>query len=183
MRDCSSAPPVGADPWRHVRRLGQALALCVLLLGLSGVAAQAATAPPRFSWPAFRHFWNVYCMPKCEFTNVETTEGGHLVLFASGVSLVTEETGMVVRAARVVFSNQPEQAHNGRLFLRLVDSAIRVGTFQWPQEQIQKVHEAFRTMTPDPVRYQWRTSRFVREQMANGAWVFSLSFVMEGSTD
>ena len=97
--------------------------------------------------------------------------------FARGVSVLVVERRSVVTEANVVFTNLPDQMASGQTFLKLIDSAIRIGTFQWPKEKIREVYETFRLMTPEPVTYQWRTSRFERSQNTAGVWLFTLRFV------
>ena len=49
--------------------------------------------------------------------------------FARGVSVLVVERRSVVTEANVVFTNLPDQMASGQTFLKLIDSAIRIGTF------------------------------------------------------
>ncbi len=155
--------------------------LVLIVLLCTGSGGTFGETAPRFSWGAFQRIWNTRALPGAEIRDAQAVEEGRLVSYAPSSNLVVLMKDNMVYGVRAEFADVPEQENGGRLFLKAVDSALKVGTYRWPEDRYKEVTEKFRIMTPDPVIYQWRTSRFFRVRQADNLWVFRLEFVEEGS--
>lgn len=164
-------------PCTHLKQYVPLLVVLVLLcMGAGGTFGESA---PRFSWGAFQRIWNTHAVLGAEINNAQPTAEGYLVSYGFSANLVILIRNDMVYGVRVEFAEEPGREEGGRLFLKAVDSALRVGMYRWPEERRKEVWEKFRIMTPEPVEYQWKTSRFARSRQAGNMWLFTLEFVAE----
>lgn len=150
------------------------LMLCCLTLWTQG--AQAG-APPSYSWGAFQRFWNTCALVGVEITNPEPLGEGYIISFGYSANMTIFQHKGYVIGIRIQFRDAPGLEAGGPKFLRAMQTAIRLGTYGWPEDRALEVRKAFAHMLPERRVYQWRNSRFTRVHYSTGDWEFLLDFV------
>jgi hypothetical protein len=148
---------------------------------------QAEPAPPTkapdFTWGAFQRFWNLRCLPGCEIQAAQSLDDRHVVQYGYTVSLVAHTKSGFVRVVAANFANPKDSRGGGQRWLKLVDSIIRIGTFNWPQARIAEVRERFMEISQQPAAYTWQISSFRRAYNPSVGWEFTLEFLPRPATD
>ena len=131
----------------------------------------------RYSMVAFQRQWNRYSpAPKANLPS--QNESGSFE-YGNGVSLriTAHKDRDVVTSARVRYDTRLDKGVGGQDFLLLVQTAINVGTFRWPQERINHVRQFFNFMSPQPRTYRYLHTSFTRMKDPSGMWEFAMNFV------
>ena len=133
---------------------------------------------PRYTLASFNRQWNVNSLnSKAHFNRVREVEGGYAAEYGDGVSLFIVMHKDTVSGARIRYEAAPDQGAGGPRFLLLVNTAINVGTFRWPQERIDQVRQIFSLMTPQTKTYRYLYTAFTRTYAQAGGWEFALEYV------
>ena len=138
---------------------------------------------PEFPWASFQRFWNVRCLPGCEIQDPQLVGGNYIVRYGYSVSLVVRMELNFVRSVTAIFTDPKGSQGGGQLWLKLVDSIIRVGVFRWPESRIEQVRERFMDISKIPVSYKWQTSSFRRSYDPATGWEFTLDMLRHTVTD
>lgn len=133
---------------------------------------------PRYTLESFKRQWNVNSFnPKGGLAAGQETPDGWFADYGDGVTLLILMRGDVVTGVRIRYEGRPEQGAGGPRFLLLMQTAINVGTFRWPQERIDEVRQGFSHMSPMPKDYRHMYSAFSRSYTPGPGWEFTLDFV------
>lgn len=132
---------------------------------------------PEFPWSSFQRFWNVRCLPGCEIQDPQYVGGRYIVAYGRSVSLVVAMERGIVRKVTALYADPRGSQGGGQIWLKLADSIIRVGTFRWPPDRIERVRERFVAITDRPADYKWQSSWFQRSRNQDGSWSFSIDFL------
>lgn len=163
---------------RMTCQLRRNFSLCLMFfLLLALVRSVAAADSLEYSWGAFQRSWNRMALPGVEIREPRRVGDGYLVLLSNSTSLNIFLNRGVVSGVRVNFRLPDDEEISGMRFLKGMRTAIRVGTYGWPQDKIQAVYKAFEVMLPERKEFTWHYSRFTRVQYPNGDWEFTLHFV------
>ena len=157
-------------------------AVCLMGVPEAQSALRKADAPfqdraPEFPWAAFQRFWNVRCLPGSEIQEPQYVGGKYVVQYGHAVSLVVRMERDIVRSVTAHFPNNKEIQGGGQRWLKLVDTIIRVGTYRWPEDRIERVRERFITISQSPAEYAWQNSKFRRSFNEDSGWEFTLDFL------
>lgn len=149
----------------------------MLFLMMPFMCSMAMADSLEYSWGAFQRSWNRMALPGVEIVEPRRVGEGYLVLLSKSTSLNIFLNRGVVSGVRVNFRLPDDEEISGMRFLKAMRTAIRVGTYGWPQDKIQAVYKAFEIMLPERKEFSWHYSRFTRIQHPNGDWEFTLDFV------
>ena len=133
---------------------------------------------PRFTWASFRFFWNKHTPPEITLNNPVRTEEGYLCEYGHTVSvlvLATKNDGVL--GARVRFLSGPGNDAGGPKFTRLVNHAIDVGTFRWPDDVIAQCREHFRYMGKANKNFRYQNTEFSLTYNEHKGWTFSMIYL------
>lgn len=158
------------------RRCCLSMLLCAFL---AGIPVQAfAASPPYFTWGAFQRFWNKMCSTGMEMEQFTATPIGFSVNYGRGVVINVALRGEQVWRLNLLFDSREEQG-GGPLFLRGVNTAIRLGAYGWPQERVDAAVAMFASITAEKRTYQWEATRFTRTGYENGMWEFVMEYLFQ----
>ena len=133
---------------------------------------------PRYTLESFKRQWTVHSPnPKAHFRTLTQAEGGYAVDYGDGVSLLIVMSKDTVTGVRVRYEAGPDQGAGGPHFLLLMQTAINVGTFRWPQDRIIQLRQIFSLMSPLPKSYRFLYTSFSRTYDQTGGWEFVMDFV------
>lgn len=152
--------------------------LAVILLGWWALPAAQAVEAPYFTWSAMQRFWNKQCPPGMDITSFSERAGGYVVNLRRGVVLEVVMTDLRVSGLRLLFDSRVEEG-GGPYFLLAAKALIKVGAYGWPQKQITEAYSNFETIFPQPRSYEWGSTRFKREGLASGMWVFNMEYLLD----
>jgi hypothetical protein len=141
------------------------------------------TKSPDFTWGAFQRFWNLRCLPGCEIENSQAAGDHYVVQYGYSVSMVARMESDYVRSLTASFSDPKGSQGGGQRWLKLVDSIIRIGVFNWPQARIAEVRKRFMEVSQQPAAYKWQISSFRRSYNPSVGWEFTLEFLPRVATD
>lgn len=147
----------------------------LLVLTSQGYAAEKILAP-RYNWVAFNRFWNVNCVSGCEIIFATDTDEGKTVIFADNVRMLLSFEKDYIRKVSIIYATQANY-RNGQLFVKLVESALKVGAYRWSEERKADLHKTMLPPSNRSVSYEWQTSNFSNNYIQNQGWEFSLEFV------
>jgi hypothetical protein len=130
----------------------------------------------RYVWASLRKYWDTNCIIGLEIKDFSRTQDGYIVRYPQGVRMEVTQQGRYI--TKICGRFKPDENYGGgRIFLNLVDSMIKVGTFRWPTDKVEEVKETFSVMTKSPVEYKWRASHFTLNQSSFTGWEFTLYFL------
>ncbi len=154
----------------------------LILVGILSITVVFSTATfaaeykPRFTWPAFRMFWNKYSLKGSEIQTFSYQNKKYIVPFGPSTQLVVHMDEEIIESveARFVYATAPNSS--GKAFKALHDSVLRVGTFRWPQEHLEAIQKRFDGIKPAPISYRYSTSYFERA-LEGEVWRIVLRFM------
>lgn len=133
---------------------------------------------PRYTLESFKRQWNVNSLnSKARLATLFEAEGGYTADYGDGVSVFIAMHRDTVTGARIRYEDGPENAAGGPRFLLLVNTAINVGTFRWPQERINQVRQIFGFISPQSKSYRYLYTSFTRAYVQSEGWEFALEYV------
>ena len=133
---------------------------------------------PRYTLESFRRQWTVHSPnPKAHFRTLTQVEGGYAFDYGDGVSLFIAMSKDTVTGVRVRYEAGADQGAGGPHFLLLMQTAINVGTFRWPQERIIQLRQIFNLMSPLPKSYRYLYTSFTRTYDQGRGWEFVMDYV------
>lgn len=133
---------------------------------------------PRYTLEAFKRTWSINVPnPKAGLVQGRETNKGWLVEYGDGLTLLMPMTEGTVTGVHIRYEAGPDQGAGGPRFLLLMNTAINVGTFRWPQARIDQVRHTFNHMSPLPKSYRYLYSSFKRTFTQGEGWEFMLDFV------
>lgn len=153
--------------------------LCLFFAAASSYALASGPTGPRYTWGAFVHFWNKGIMEKFQIANPVSTKDGYVVEYGYTTTMQFTLDWGAVQSFCIHFVGGGENDAGGFAFRHLVDRAITVGTFRWPEENIEKVKSTFKVFSKDAKAYQYNATSFEYMYSPQTGWQFCTKFVPE----
>ena len=147
------------------------------LLGVPDIAQTGGPTGPRFTWAAFQRFWDKGASPLVHLKSPEKVTGGYLIDYGHTTTLRILVEDERVTGVSVRFVGGRNNDAGGPQFLRLMQQAINVGTYRWPEDKIQEVRDYYAVMSPDPREFRYQSSLFYRQYVEGQGWEFRFDYV------
>ena len=159
-------------------RLAVIVSLVALMVVLIVKTGGDEDRGPRYTLEAFKRHWTVHSPnPKSHFSTPSEVEGGYAVDYGDGVSLFIIMHKDTVMGVRIRYDTSQDRGMGGPRFLLLMQTAINVGVFRWPQERIEQVRHVFAHISPQPKTYRYHYTSFTRTHERADRWEFAMEFV------
>lgn len=158
-----------------------ALSLPVFLLALSHIPSSQAFASgstgPRYTWASFGYGWNRNAPEKIQLTQTQPIAEGYVADFGFTNTLTIYVDSSVVTGTCARFIGGGENDAGGNTFRHLIANSINMGSFRWPQEQLNEVRAAFQIISMQPKEYTYNTTRFTFDYNPASGWEFCMTYL------
>lgn len=150
--------------------------LLALLLIATPLLAGGPTGG-RSTWASFSYSWNKNTQPALQLTKAVPTDYGYSVDYGYTTSLevLLENGGVSGTCARFVGGGENDAG--GRVFMLLITKSMEVGTFRWPQAQVEEAREAFKLMRKERREYRYHSTEFVYDYSPQNGWEFCMTYL------
>lgn len=154
------------------------LVFLLLLLQITGSQAFASgSTGPRYTWASFGYGWNRSAPEKLQLTKPQPIAEGYVADFGFTNTLTIYVDDSVVTGTCARFIGGGENDAGGRTFRHLIANSINVGSFRWPQEQLDEVRAAFQIISMQPKEYTYNTTRFTFDYDPASGWEFCMTYL------
>lgn len=154
--------------------------LLLILLALAGYGVTQLSTPveqgPYVTWAAMQRLWNKMAPKGVDIVQVEPAAGGYLVIFAPGLVMNVVMKGDQVHSLRLQYDSTNDPVGAGQLFLRGATTALRVGSYSWPQALRDEAESVFASITPQKIGYSHAATHFTRQAFPTGVWEFLMEY-------
>lgn len=161
--------------WRTLLRRSL-LCLLTLLLAATPLLASGPTGA-RYTWASFSYSWNKNAQPQVQLTKAVPTSYGYSVDYGHTTTLEVLMEHGAVHSTCAHFVGGGENDAGGRVFMLLMAKSMEVGTFRWPQSQVDEVKEAFKIMRKERREYRYNTTEFVYDYSPESGWEFCMTYL------
>lgn len=154
------------------------LCLLTLLFTATPLLAGGPTGG-RYTWASFSYSWNKNTQPQLQLTQAVPTDYGYTVNYGFTTVLdVLMEKG-AVRGTCARFVGGGENDAGGRIFKLLMAKSMEIGSFHWPQAQLDEARETFQYMLKEHREYRYNTTEFVYNYSPKTGWEFCMTYLPE----
>lgn len=151
----------------------------LLLLALVTSTQALASGPtgPRYTYASFSYAWNKNAPEKIHLTNATPTADGYVAEYGFTNTLTVYADDGTVTGTCARFVGGGENDAGGRTFTQLITNSILIGTFRWPQEQLDEVRATFRVIGMQAKEYSYNTTRFTLDYDQRTGWEFCMRYI------
>lgn len=154
------------------------LALVCLLCGVLAAAPLLASGPTgaRYTWASFSYSWNKNTQANLQLEKAVPTADGYFVNYGYSTTLDIFMTHGTVDGTCANFVGGGEDDAGGRTFALLIAKSIDVGTFRWPQENIDEARNTFKFIGKTHKAYTYNTTQFTLDYAPQSGWKFCMTY-------
>lgn len=159
-------------------RISTILSILLLLALVTGTQSLASgPTGPRYTYASFSYAWNRNAPDNIHLTRANPTAEGYVADygFTNSLTVYTEDGTVTGTCARFVGGGENDAG--GRTFTQLIANSILVGTFRWPQEQLDEVRATFKVLGMQAKEYSYNTTRFTLDHSPTAGWEFCMRYI------
>lgn len=152
--------------------------VCLLLCVLTAAPLLAGgPTGAHYTWASFSYSWNKNAQPQLQLTKATPTNSGYYVDYGYTTTLnVLMERGAVKGTCAHFFGGGENDA-GGRIFSLLIAKSIEMGTFRWPQTNIDEARGTFKIMGKTRKEYSYNTTQFIFDYSPQSGWKFCMTYL------
>lgn len=154
--------------------------LGVILLALVTYGVLHISAPesqgPYVTWAAMQRLWDKISPRNMEISQVENAPDGYLVVFAPALIMNVSMKGERVRSLRLQYDSTNDPGGSGQFFLQGITTALRMGSYSWPNDERISLENEFAGISPHKISYSYAGTHFTRQAFPNGVWELLMEY-------